>query len=494
MIWLKPATLTRYLPGYDKPFLGFAAVWLVVSLLSGKYRLYNKPNFSLLLSNIFRTNVYTSSIILVLIFVFKRFSYSRSVVLGTIILASLLELVFALLITLQRKYSRNFEYSENFSLKPVSVSPKFDDSEVVLPEIPELNDIHNSIEINLQERYLLNNQEVFHFIKDIVPIHNIEKSRSLVLNTHTFFNVENIEASSQKFFLNLHKVNDYRRVNRYFIQINENLEQGGFFVGTAETIKERYFRFNNRFPPFLASIFYAADFTFKRIIPKLPILKAVYFALTKGENRALSYTEVLGRLYYCGFKVLATKDINFQTYYIAVKIKKPVRNGDPSYGPFIKLRRVGKNGQIINVYKFRTMHPYSEFLQKYVFDKSNLEEGGKLKDDFRITSWGKVFRKLWIDELPQFINFFRGEIGLMGVRALSEHYYSLYPKDVQELRCKFKPGLVPPYYADMPTSFEEIVESERVYLLRRMKHPISTQVIYFCRAWWNILVRKARSQ
>lgn len=49
-------------------------------------------------------------------------------------------------------------------------------------------------------------------------------------------------------------------------------------------------------------------------------------------------------------------------------------------------------------------------------------------------------------------------IDLVGVRALSEHYFNLYPPDLQELRCKFKPGLVPPFYADMPVTFEEIVE------------------------------------
>jgi lipopolysaccharide/colanic/teichoic acid biosynthesis glycosyltransferase len=62
------------------------------------------------------------------------------------------------------------------------------------------------------------------------------------------------------------------------------------------------------------------------------------------------------------------------------------------------------------------------------------QEGGKFKDDFRITTWGRVLRKLWIDELPQFINFFKGELSLVGVRALSDHYFQLYPKDVQELR------------------------------------------------------------
>lgn len=49
----------------------------------------------------------------------------------------------------------------------------------------------------------------------------------------------------------------------------------------------------------------------------------------------------------------------------------------------------------IKVYKLRTMHPYLEYLQQYVFDRNGLEKGGKLKDDFRMTHWGRIFRICW---------------------------------------------------------------------------------------------------
>ena len=110
-----------------------------------------------------------------------------------------------------------------------------------------------------------------------------------------------------------------------------------------------------------------------------------------------------------------------------------------------------------------------------------------------MTGGGKVFRKLWIDELPQIINWWRGEVSLVGVRALSQHYFDLYPKDMQLLRIQFKPGLVPPYYADMPKSFEEILESERKYLQRKREKPLTTDIIYFYKAFYNIFFRHARS-
>ena len=140
------------------------------------------------------------------------------------------------------------------------------------------------------------------------------------------------------------------------------------------------------------------------------------------------------------------------------------------------------------------MHPYSEFIQKDVFDKNSLAVTGKFKDDFRITSWGRVLRKLWIDELPQIYNWIRGDVSLVGVRALSKHYFSLYPDDLQKLRIQFKPGLIPPYYADMPGDFDEIVTSELRYLNKKIKNQFTTDLIYFLYAFNNIIFRGARSQ
>jgi hypothetical protein len=64
---------------------------------------------------------------------------------------------------------------------------------------------------------------------------------------------------------------------------------------------------------------------------------------------------------------------------------------------------------------------------------------------------------------------------------------------MQELRLKVKPGLLPPFYADMPKSFEDIVESERRYLRQKLEKPLVTDWKYFWKSVWNILVKRARS-
>ena len=208
----------------------------------------------------------------------------------------------------------------------------------------------------------------------------------------------------------------------------------------------------------------------------------------------MSRAETLGRLYFCGFKVLAEQENEDGLFFVAQKTKTPSLDESPSYSPIIKLKRVGWNGQGIQIYKLRTMHPYSEYVQEYTYKHHQLKEGGKIKDDFRVTEWGRFLRKYWLDELPMIYNWLRGEIKIFGVRPLSRHYLSLYDVSVQEMRMRIKPGLIPPYYADLPKEFKDIVESEKRYMLSYHRHPWRTQCAYFLRSLNNILLKGARSE
>ena len=82
---------------------------------------------------------------------------------------------------------------------------------------------------------------------------------------------------------------------------------------------------------------------------------------------------------------------------------------------------------------------------------------------------------------------------LVGVRPLSKHYYNLYKRELQQRRIEYKPGLVPPFYADMPKTLEEIMESETRYLDAYDRSPLVTDIRYFFKAFWNIVVKKQRS-
>ena len=306
-------------------------------------------------------------------------------------------------------------------------------------------------------------------------------------------NVKTALKTSSNHILNLEKINNIRRINKFHEQINAKLNQRGIYLSCAETLEERRKRLRNNSPAGFKNVVRIFDFLYKRVFPKLPVLKVVYFFITKGHNRVISKAEVLGRLISCGFNILEYFEYQNILYVISEKTKEPDFNMKVSYGPLFKMNRIGYQGKIIGVYKMRTMYPYSEYCQALITKENSLQDSGKIHDDYRVTTWGRIFRRNWLDELPMLINFFKGELSLVGVRPLSESYFSKYPKKLQELRIKVKPGLVPPYYADMPKNFEEILESERKYLKQKLKYPIRTDFKYFFKAIYNILFKGARS-
>ena len=91
-------------------------------------------------------------------------------------------------------------------------------------------------------------------------------------------------------------------------------------------------------------------------------------------------------------------------------------------------------------------------------------------------------------------NLLNGDLKLVGVRPLSPHYISLYPEYAIDKRLSTKPGLVPPFYYDMPNTFDEIVESEMRYIDAYRKSPILTDITYFFKAFTNIVFKGARSK
>ena len=346
--------------------------------------------------------------------------------------------------------------------------------------------------IDKSERNLLG------FLSDYVDIR--DRNQTIILNTCQISDVKQQHQINEllgcrhKNFVNLHRINDIRRINKFFEAVNESLPDGGTFIGCVETKALRKERILAKYPPVLNWLYYIGDFIFKRFFPKIPILKTIYFDITNGRNRVITSVETLGRLYSCGFKVVDLQRTPNLLFFIAKKAQAPDFNPEPSYGPLFRMKRVGQHGKIVKVYKLRTMHPYAEYLQEYIYERNQLCEGGKFQNDIRITTLGKFFRKVWLDELPMVLNFLRGDMKLVGVRPLSSHYLSLYSRELQEMRLRVKPGLLPPFYADMPRTLEEIIASEIRYIQAYEKNPWKTDWRYFKKACHNILVKKARSQ
>lgn len=331
-----------------------------------------------------------------------------------------------------------------------------------------------------------------HFLLD-------DKSISILLDTNSHINLSSLQSIHGLFdgtldnVISIKKLNNVKYVNKFLEESNEVLHKEGLFIGHIETSHNRKARILRKYPLPLNLIEYFFDFVLKRVFPKWRPTKKVYFWLTRGRNRVISEMEIYGRLYSCGFELVDSKEINGFLWFIGRKIGAPAFNTEATYGPLIKLNRHGKGNELFKVYKLRTMYPFSEYLQPYISAKNGLQEGGKFKDDPRVTTVGKIFRKYWIDEIPMLYNLVRGEIKIIGVRPLSTQYLSLYPDNLKELRAKVKPGLIPPFYVDLPSTLNDIIESEERYIHSYLNNPISTDLKYFLKALHNICIKKARS-
>ena len=298
---------------------------------------------------------------------------------------------------------------------------------------------------------------------------------------------------NENIFINFEKINNIRRINKFHESVNNLLENNGVYISCAETLDERKKRVEGKAVFGFKNILFFIDFIYKRLIPKLPLFKNLYFIITKGHNRVLSKAEILGRLISCGFLIKDYFEYENILYILSEKYKEPDFNMDPSYGILFKMKRIGHRGKLIGVYKFRTMHPYSEYCQELIYKENKLASSGKIYNDYRATYWGKLMRKYWIDEIPMLINFFKGDLSLIGVRPISESYFSKYPEKLKKIRLKIKPGLIPPYYADLPKNFDEILTSEEKYILKKIANPLITDISYFIKASINIIFKGARS-
>lgn len=334
------------------------------------------------------------------------------------------------------------------------------------------------------------NEEAYNYFSSYVIC---ESKYTLVISTTNDFNILNY-SNDCRAIINLSRVNDIRYINKFFESVNSKLNKNDLYISCLETFTARRERKPIGKIPILASIYFSMEFVFMRVFPKMWGFKKIYFLLTRGRNRLLSKAEVLGRLVSCGFEIIDYQTFNGLMYVVSKKVKEPEFNMNASYGPLYKMPRMGKNGKMIGVYKFRTMHPYAEYLQDYVLKINGYAESGKPADDFRLTPWGKFLRRYWFDETPQLINILKGELKLVGIRPISERYFQDIPKDLQELRLKQKPGCIPPYVAlDRKSSVDGVLQAEREYLTEKSKNPYTTDIKYFFKAIFNIVFKRKRS-
>lgn len=141
-------------------------------------------------------------------------------------------------------------------------------------------------------------------------------------------------------------------------------------------------------------------------------------------------------------------------------------------GPIYSSTRVGKGGKEFKFYKIRSMCPGAEDMKQALID-AGLNEADppafKMKDDPRITSFGRFLRKTSFDEVPQLFNIFKGDMSVVGPRPPLPDEVSEYTEE-QKKRLDVKGGLLCLWQIQPnrnSLSFEDWVTLDLEYIQRR---------------------------
>lgn len=155
---------------------------------------------------------------------------------------------------------------------------------------------------------------------------------------------------------------------------------------------------------------------------------------------------------------------------LALVISLAIVLDSPGDGAIFRQQRVGRDGKLFWLYKFRTMCPDAEERLNELL-KLNQMDGPvfKIKGDPRITRVGHFLRKTSLDELPQLLNVLRGDMSIVGPRPALPREVELY-NDYQRQRLYVTPGLscywqIAPHRNEM--SFDEWVALDLKYIQER---------------------------
>lgn len=471
-----PDPLLKYMPVSGL----YVAIWLLISYFSHRYKPYKRARYFKSLFRLTFTVMGTVACMVLIDMLYPQYNYSIPVFLF-IALNTLIAHLLIYLFYFSVRYA--VDYTDPVSRKKAKSTPSY-----------ELHIDEHKADVIRTTLRAIKGEKVVEFLDNYLNP-GMGDVRLLSKRDYSTFFQKGTDSQRFNAIILLDPLNALHGINTLFYSINQHLDSKGTLVCCFEQKSTRKKRILQHYPPVIRWMVYVNDFFIRRFLPKILLGRRLYYRNFRESYRIFHKTEILGRLCYLGFSILATKKIDGLVYVVAFKQEQletipPVR----IYGPLIKLRRTGKHGIPIIVYKFRTMYSYSEFLQEYMYENYQLQEGGKFRKDIRISSWGRFLRRYFLDELPMVWNILKGDLKLVGVRPLSKQYQSLYSVGLIELRSQFKPGLLPPFYADMPGTIGEIQQSEKRYLDACLtKGVLMTDLRYFIRIIYNIVFRHAKS-
>lgn len=261
----------------------------------------------------------------------------------------------------------------------------------------------NFITFNLNEESFYRNLRIMSFrnnignfsIKNmdelIEIVDKINKSQNINLVVLNLQNKKQLSAQLEKYLININK--------KILLISNNKIEFKNNFLFRSEKIDKKYFVYFNN------DIQYGAKYILKRILDILIGLSSLIILLPIS---------------------------------IVIYLYIWILNGRPS---IIKQSRVGLHGKIFKMYKFRTMKRNSHELRNQL-QEMNTKSGPlfKLEKDPRLIKGAEFLRKYSLDEIPQIINVFKGDMSLVGPRPLFDTDTEMFDKEYMR-RLNVMPGM-----------------------------------------------------
>ena len=282
---LKGVSFTSYFWNYLYGLILFSGVWIITSAIYSKYS-YSEYSSLKVSGIIFKSNLTALALVTMLMFFTRTDYYSRFIVFNTILILSVSEvLIYNTWIVLKRTRVLPEDILGKVERRVKRTTQTLSSTPIVDPK-----------RIQSVQRAILSefDRDVYCFLETNT---NLFSDNTLIIATTTYFNIANQPENHFDTIINLKRVNDIRRINKFFEEVNFKIPKGGLFVCLAETQEQRKKRLFSKYPPIFNRVYYFFDFLLKRVFPKFSITKNIYFVLTRGENRVISRAELLGRLY-----------------------------------------------------------------------------------------------------------------------------------------------------------------------------------------------------
>ena len=246
-------------PRYDLAILLLYALWGGSAVFAKKFNPAGfKASYGAAFSRCIKAAVFMGAGLGVIIFAFRLFYYSRLQLFGVPLVLLAFEAVIYYLYYFyckQGKLGKDIETTAE-----VREVVDLQESNRNLPRDKREPKISEPVETKLRHALEFFDPKLFEFIRDAIDLTTVDRCTTALMSKDEIDDIEPLEDSGHSLFINLHKTNDLRWFNRYFLQVYKKLQNQGYFIGKAHTISTHKKHYYEKYPKYIAGLFYYINF------------------------------------------------------------------------------------------------------------------------------------------------------------------------------------------------------------------------------------------